>query len=69
MEKAEKLLKIDNSEIPLGLLVSMIHRTRMMFLNDKMGDMDITAGQFPYITVLSCEEGISQEESSGSFPY
>lgn len=67
MEKAEKLLKIDNSEIPLGLLVSMIHRTRMMFLNDKMGDIDITAGQFPYITVLSCEEGISQEELAAHF--
>ncbi len=67
MEKAEKLLKIDNSEIPLGLLVSMIHRTHMMFLNDKMGDMDITAGQFPYITVLSCEEGISQEELAAHF--
>jgi MarR family transcriptional regulator, temperature-dependent positive regulator of motility len=67
MEKAEKLLKIDNSEIPLGLLVSMIHRTRMMFLNDKMGDMDITAGQFPFITVLSCEEGISQDELAAHF--
>jgi DNA-binding MarR family transcriptional regulator len=67
MQKAEKLLKIDNSEISLGLLVSMIHRTRMMFLNDKMGDMDITAGQFPFITVLSNEEGISQEELAAHF--
>ena len=67
MQKAEKLLKFDNSEIPLGLLVSMIHRTRMMFLNDKLGDMDITAGQFPYITVLSYEEGISQEDLAAHF--
>jgi DNA-binding MarR family transcriptional regulator len=67
MQKAEKLLKIDNSEISLGLLVSMIHRTRMMFLNDKMGNMDITAGQFPFITVLSNEEGISQEELAAHF--
>ena len=67
MQKAEKLLKIDNSEVSLGLLVSMIHRTRMMFLNDKMGDMDITAGQFPFITVLSNEEGISQEELAAHF--
>jgi DNA-binding MarR family transcriptional regulator len=67
MQKAEKLLKINNSEISLGLLVSMIHRTRMMFLNDKMGDMDITAGQFPFITVLSKEEGISQEELAAHF--
>ncbi len=62
MQKAEKLLKIDNSGIPLGLLVSMIHRTRMMYLNDKMKGMDITAGQFPFIMVLSHEEGITQED-------
>ena len=67
MQKAEKLLKIDNSEIPLGLLVSMIHRTRMMFLNDKMGNMDITAGQFPFIVVLSNEEGITQDELAAHF--
>jgi len=67
MQKAEKLLKIDNSEISLGLLVAMIHRTRMMFLNDKIGNMDITAGQFPFITVLSNEEGISQEELAAHF--
>ena len=67
MQKAEKLLKIDNSEIPLGLLVSMIHRTRMMFLNDKMENMDITAGQFPFIAVLSNEEGITQDELAAHF--
>ena len=67
MQKAEKLLKIDNSEISLGLLVAMIHRTRMMFLNDKIGNMDITAGQFPFITLLSNEEGISQEELAAHF--
>jgi MarR family transcriptional regulator, temperature-dependent positive regulator of motility len=67
MQKAEKLLKIDNSEISLGLLVSMIHRTRMIYLNDKMENMDITAGQFPFISVLSDEEGISQEELADHF--
>jgi len=67
MQKAEKLLKIDNSGIPLGLLVSMIHRTRMMYLNDKMKDMDITAGQFPFIMVLSHEEGITQEDLAAHF--
>jgi len=67
MQKAKKLLKIDNSEIPLGLLMSMIHRTHMMYLNDKMKDMDITAGQFPFIVVLSHEEGITQEELVAHF--
>jgi DNA-binding MarR family transcriptional regulator len=67
MQKAEKLLKIDNSDIPLGLLISMIHRTRMMYLNDRMRGMDITAGQFPFIMVLSHEEGITQEDLAAHF--
>ncbi len=67
MYKAEKLLKINNSKIPLGLIVSMIHRTRMMYLNDRVGDMDITPGQFPFIMVLSNEEGITQEELAAHF--
>jgi DNA-binding MarR family transcriptional regulator len=67
MHKAKKLLEIDDSKIPLGLLVSMIHRTRMMYLNDKMKNFDITAGQFPFIVVLSHEEGITQDELAAHF--
>jgi len=67
MLKAEKILRMDNSKIPLGLLVSMIHRTRMMYLNDKMSDLDISAGQFPFILILSEEEGITQEEMAAHF--
>ena len=67
MYKAKKLLEIDDSKIPLGLLVSMIHRTRMMYLNDRMKNLDITAGQFPFIVVLSHEEGITQDELAAHF--
>ncbi len=67
MHKAKKLLEIDDSKIPLGLLVSMIHRTRMMYLNDKMKNLDMTAGQFPFIVVLSHEEGITQDELAAHF--
>jgi DNA-binding MarR family transcriptional regulator len=67
MYKAEKLLKINNTKIPLGFIVSMIHRTRMMYLNDNMREMDITPGQFPFIMVLSNEEGITQEELAAHF--
>ncbi|MFY9637921.1 MAG: MarR family transcriptional regulator [Methanobacterium sp.] len=67
MQKAKKLLEIDDSKIPLGLLVSMIHRTRMMYLTDKMKNLDITAGQFPFIVVLSHEEGITQDELAAHF--
>ena len=69
MHKAEKLLKTDNSKIPLGLLVSMIHRTHMMYLNNRMRDMDITAGQFPFIMVLSNEEGIYSGRTGSTFSY
>ena len=67
MQKAKKLLEIDDSKIPLGLLVSMIHRTRMMYLNDKLKNIDMTAGQFPFIVVLSHEEGITQDELAAHF--
>jgi DNA-binding MarR family transcriptional regulator len=67
MQKAEKLLKIDNSKIPLGLLVSMIYRTRMIYINERASNLDITAGQFPFIMVLSKEEGITQEEMAAHF--
>ena len=67
MDKAKNLLKIDNYGIPLGLLVSMIHRTRMMYLNDRMRDLDLTAGQFPFLMVLSHKEGITQDEIAAHF--
>jgi MarR family transcriptional regulator, temperature-dependent positive regulator of motility len=39
----------------------------MMYLNDRMSDLDISAGQFPFILVLSEEEGITQEEMAAHF--
>jgi DNA-binding MarR family transcriptional regulator len=58
----KQLIKIEKSEIPLGLLVSMIHRTHMMYLNKRMKKLDISAGQFPFLMVLSQREGITQDE-------
>ncbi|MGZ7208526.1 MAG: MarR family winged helix-turn-helix transcriptional regulator [Methanobacterium sp.] len=66
MHTAKKLLRSD-SEVPIGLIVSMIHRTHMTFINDKIKHMDITAGQIPFLMVLSHEEGITQDELAAHF--
>lgn len=62
MQKPNNLLNIEYSEIPLGLLVSMIHRSHMMYLNNKMKTIGLSAGQFPFLMVLSNNEGINQDE-------
>ncbi|MGF7119303.1 MarR family winged helix-turn-helix transcriptional regulator [Methanobacterium oryzae] len=67
MHNAKKLLKSDDSEIPVSLMVSMIHRTHMIFINEKIKDIDITAGQIPFLMVLSREEGISQDDLASHF--
>lgn len=67
MHNAKKLLKSDDSEIPISLTVSMIHRTHMIFINDKIKNMDITAGQIPFLVGLSKEEGITQDELAAHF--
>ena len=67
MHNAKKLLESDDSEIPMSLIISMIHRTHMIFINEKIKDMDITAGQIPFLMVLSHEEGISQDDLASHF--
>lgn len=67
MRNAKKLLMSDDAEIPVGLMVSMIHRTHMIFINDKIKHMDLTAGQIPFLMVLSREEGITQDELAAHF--
>lgn len=67
MHKAEMLIKINDSKVPLGMLLSMIHRSRVIYLNKRMKDFDLTAGQYPFIIVLSDEDGVTQEELAGHF--
>lgn len=67
MHNAKKLLKSEDSEIPLSLMTSMIHRTHMIFINEKIKEMDISAGQIPFLMVLSHEEGISQDDLASHF--
>jgi len=67
MHNAKKLLRSDDSDVPIGLMVSMIHRTHMIFINEKIKHMDLTAGQIPFLMVLSREEGITQDELAAHF--
>lgn len=66
MHKTESF-KMKDSKLPLGILLSMIHRSRMIYLNERMKHIGLTAGQCPFIMVLSEEEGITQEELAAHF--
>jgi DNA-binding MarR family transcriptional regulator len=62
MQHAKKLLEDNISDIPLGLFVSIIHRTRIIHLNNQMKDLELTAGQVPFLLHLSHKEGINQDD-------
>lgn len=67
MHNVKKLLEDDLKNIPLGLYISIIHRTHMIHLNHEMKDLNITSGQFPYLIYLSEKEGISQEDMASHY--
>jgi len=62
MQNPDHLMNLEDSEISIGQLVSMIHRTHMVYLNNRMKKLDISAGQFPFLMVLFNKEGITQDE-------
>lgn len=62
MHHTKKLLKDDKSDIPLGVFISIIHRTHIIHLNNKMKDLELTASQFPFLIHLSHKEGITQDD-------
>lgn len=59
---AKKLLENTPSDIPLGVFLSIIHRTRLIHLNNEMKDLELTAGQVPFLMHLSHKEGITQDD-------
>ena len=61
MHHTKKLLKNTPSDIPLGVFISIIHRTRLIHLNNEMKDLELTAGQVPFLMHLSHKEGITQD--------
>ena len=58
----KKLLENTPEDIPLGVFISIIHRTRIIHLNNEMKDLEITAGQVPFLMHLSHKEGITQDD-------
>ena len=61
MHHTKKLLENTPSDIPLGVFISIIHRTRLIHLNNEMKDLELTAGQVPFLMHLSHKEGITQD--------
>ena len=62
MHHAKKLLENTLEDIPLGVFISIIHRTRIIHLNNEMKDLELTAGQVPFLMHLSHKEGITQDD-------
>ena len=61
MHHTKKLLENTPNDIPLGVFISIIHRTRLIHLNNEMKDLELTAGQVPFLMHLSHKEGITQD--------
>lgn len=62
MQHTKKLLENKPDDIPLGVFISIIHRTRIVHLNNEMKDLELTAGQVPFLIHLSRKEGITQDD-------
>ena len=62
MHHTKKLLENAPSDVPLGVFISIIHRTRIIHLNNELRDLEITASQIPFLIRLSHKEGITQDD-------
>ena len=62
MRKCKKICEDDLEDIPLGIFTSIIHRTRMMYLNNELKRFNVTSSQFIYLIGLYRKEGQTQED-------
>lgn len=67
MHKIEKIIEEDLTDIPLGILISIIQKTRMMYLNSGMKSLNVTASQSRYLIALFKKEGQTQEDLATHF--
>jgi len=51
---------------PLGKYISIIHRYGHSFLEKRLGHLNISGGDLPYISVIHHNEGLNQDELSES---
>jgi DNA-binding MarR family transcriptional regulator len=49
-------------DIPFGAVVSLVSRSKSVFLNDRLRPLGLSAGQFPVLMLLAKEQNIMQEE-------
>lgn len=54
-------------ELPLGALVSLLHRNHFIALNNSLRPLGLFAGQFPILLYLSRKEGAPQEALARHF--
>ncbi|WP_321422860.1 MarR family transcriptional regulator [uncultured Methanobacterium sp.] len=62
MGKCKKIREDDLNDIPLGLFASIIHRARMMYLNNELKTLNVTSSQFVYLIKLYRKGGQTQED-------
>jgi MarR family transcriptional regulator, temperature-dependent positive regulator of motility len=67
MRKCKKICGDDLEDIPLGIFASIIHRTRMMYLNNELKRFNVTSSQFIYLIGLYKKEGQTQEDLANHF--
>ena len=48
-------------DIPLGAIVSLVNRSKFVFLNNRLRPLGLSAGQFPVLMLLSQEQNIMQD--------
>jgi DNA-binding MarR family transcriptional regulator len=48
-------------DIPFGAIVSLINRSKIVFLNDRLRPLGLSAGQFPVLMLLAKEQNIMQD--------
>jgi MarR family transcriptional regulator, temperature-dependent positive regulator of motility len=48
-------------DIPFGAIISIINRGRLIFLNNRLRPLGLSAGQFPVLVLLYREQNITQE--------
>jgi DNA-binding MarR family transcriptional regulator len=55
------------ANLPLGALVSILHRTHMIYLDRRLGRLELSAGQFPLLVHLARTPGITQDDLAAYF--
>ncbi len=49
-------------DIPFGAVVSLVSRSKFVFLNNRLRPLGLSAGQFPVLMLLAKEQNITQDQ-------